>query len=163
MDKNAHKSHHYIPQCYLKNFSENGICLFVYNKDYSKSYVQAINKTCCIKDFYTLPKIYCENQLEPLFLECEYFAKEIEPKYSVLLNKILAKEREWMLNRSNNIKVLSSEEKFEFANYLTIQWYTRQKWNFEWNLQGLLGVYCGTDCDTGYGSKMLQIERCKER
>ena len=88
MDKNAHKSHHYIPQCYLKNFSENGICLFVYNKDYSKSYVQAINKTCCIKDFYTLPKIYCENQLEPLFLECEYFAKEIEPKYSVLLNKI---------------------------------------------------------------------------
>lgn len=123
MDKNAHKSHHYIPQCYLKNFSENGICLFVYNKDYSKSYVQAINKTCCIKDFYTLPKIYCENQLEPLFLECEYFAKEIEPKYSVLLNKILAKEIEWMLNRSNNIKVLSSEEKFEFANYLTIQWF----------------------------------------
>ena len=38
-----------------------------------------------------------------------------------------------------------------------------KKWNFEWNLQGLLGVYCGTDCDTGYGSKMLQIERCKER
>ena len=25
------------------------------------------------------------------------------------------------------------------------------------------GVYCKTDCDTGYGSKMLQIERCKER
>lgn len=71
MDKNAHKSHHYIPQCYLKNFSENGTYLFVYNKDNSKSYVQAINKTCCIKDFYTLPKTYCENQLEPLFLECE--------------------------------------------------------------------------------------------
>ena len=30
-----------------------------------------------------------------------------------------------MLNRSNNIKVLSSEEKFEFANYLTIQWFRR--------------------------------------
>mgnify|MGYP007087771683 CR=1 FL=1 len=36
MDKNAHKSHHYIPQCYLNNFYEKGIFLFVNIKDYYK-------------------------------------------------------------------------------------------------------------------------------
>lgn len=123
MDKNnkAHKAHHYIPQCYLKNFSSNGKFLWIYDKSISKIYQQAIDKTCCINDFYTLPPDSDQNT-DRLFLECEFFAKNVEPQYNSLLKKIVEKYNKWVQTKAEET-VLSPKEKYEFANYLTIQWF----------------------------------------
>lgn len=123
MSKNpkAHRAHHYIPQCYLRNFSSNGKFLWIYDKSISKTYQQAIDKTCCLQDFYTLPEPM-DQKADKLFLECEFFAKNVEPYYNSLLNRIVGKSKEWKENETEEI-VLSPEEKYEFANYFTIQWF----------------------------------------
>lgn len=120
MGKN-NRAHHFIPQCYLKNFSSNGKFLWIYDKNNTKIYQQAIDKTCCINDFYTLPKS-TDKCIDELFLECEFFAKNVEPQYNFLLKKIIEKYNGWLIPKFKDA-ILSPEEKYEFANYLTIQWF----------------------------------------
>jgi type III restriction enzyme len=58
MRKRANIKHHFMPQCYLRNFSnsENGI--HTYDKIISKPYYAAIDNCCEIDDFYRLSKDY---------------------------------------------------------------------------------------------------------
>lgn len=128
MEKNEkhHIRQHFIPQCYLKNFSENGEKLFTFDKIQNKSYVSSINRICCIDDFYTLPEgsidKYTDERKNQLYIEYDFFAKEIEPKYSKLLQKIIKGKDDW-IKKKNNSTLFSVEEKFEFAYYLALQWY----------------------------------------
>lgn len=53
---------HYIPQCYLRNFSVDKKSIHVYDKKLSISYRMAINKCCCQKDLYLIDEASIENQ-----------------------------------------------------------------------------------------------------
>lgn len=76
------KSHniyqHYIPQCYLRQFSpddKNKRFLYAYSKRNSKSFKIAISKVCGINNFYDLSDEYLakdsEQELNRLSLESD--------------------------------------------------------------------------------------------
>ena len=86
----CHKRHHYVPVCYLKNFTLDGEIAWIYNKGVSKSYPKNINDIFVLENFYTideslLPKEHTE-EVNPLSLELNYFARDIESQYTQFLN-----------------------------------------------------------------------------
>lgn len=97
MKGEKHKSHHYVPQCYLRNFTSNNKSLWVYNKSKidKNIYQQAISNICCKDDFYSLDGI--EN--DKLLIEKEYFSSNIEPLFSALLKNIIDKGYEYLKNK----------------------------------------------------------------
>ncbi|MCR2031443.1 DUF4238 domain-containing protein [Alistipes timonensis] len=117
---------HYIPQCYLRNFSVDKKSIHVYDKKLSKSYRMAINKCCCQKDLYLINEASIENQdnkmVTPLFFESNYFAAFIEPQYSRLLKKII-QAQELYRSTKVNTPIFSFDEKISFAYLLGVQWY----------------------------------------
>ena len=92
-----HVKQHYIPQCYLKNFSENEKFVFVCSKkNIKKGYPQAISKTACLDYFYAIPEKYIEKELLPEvdsnFIENKILAETVENLYSDLLFSPQVKE-----------------------------------------------------------------------
>lgn len=126
MGKKEHKRHHYIPQCYLRNFSLDGHSLWTYDKVKSEKYTypSAIDNICCIEEFYTLPigcvNMYDEERKNQLFIECDFFAENIESQYCSMLQKIISNKEMWIDNPEQ--LAITKEEKKEFASYITIQW-----------------------------------------
>lgn len=124
MGKKEHKRHHYIPQCYLKNFSPDGKSLWTYDKLNSKSYSSAIDNICCIDEFYTLPdgciKKYTDERKNQLYIECDFFAENKESQYVQMLKKIITNKDIW-INDSEQLAI-TKEEKNELASYIAIQW-----------------------------------------
>lgn len=120
MKGESNKRHHYVPQCYLKNFTSNGKSLWVYNKLKSdnKIYQQAISNICCKDDFYSLEGL-CSDKL---LIEKEYFSKNIEPLFSSMLANIIDKGSKY-IESSISERILTSDEKFQFAYLLAIQWF----------------------------------------
>lgn len=120
MKGESNKRHHYVPQCYLNNFTSNGKSLWVYNKLKSdnKIYQQAISNICCKDDFYSLEGL-CSDKL---LIEKEYFSKNIEPLFSSMLKNIIDKGLK-LEESSISERILTSDEKFQFAYLLAIQWF----------------------------------------
>lgn len=83
------KRHHYVPKCYLKNFSEDGIQIFTHiiNSNREPKLI-SINDVCVEKDFYTLPKEYQELGLKKDLIETEFFCERIEPRFSKSISLI---------------------------------------------------------------------------
>ena len=106
-----HVRQHFIPQCYLRNFSENEKFVFVYSKtNKNKGYPQSIAKTACQDYFYAIPDKYLNRESSPdidsNFIEKKVLAENIESLYSKLLNKILQAASAWNV----------TEEKKEILN-----------------------------------------------
>ena len=90
--RKEHTRHHYIPQCYLRNFTEDGKCVWVYDKARSKSYHTAISSICYKDDFYKIEKEslpQTNEKINELTIETEFFAIGIEKYYSQLLCEII--------------------------------------------------------------------------
>ena len=120
MKGEKNKKQHFVPQCYLKNFSLNRKSLWVYNKSKNNNniYQQSVSNICCKDDFYSLTEI-CR---EKLFLEKDYFANDIEPLLSNKLKHIIEKGSEYIINKVSS-EIFTSDEKYEFAYLLAIQWF----------------------------------------
>jgi hypothetical protein len=122
MSKQANKNHHYIPQCYLRNFSSNKTSIWAYDKIKSNSYPTAIDSVCCLEEFFTLPQgsidVYDDERKNQLYLECDYFANNIEPAYGRMLSEITSNKEKWLKNNSE----LAISNKYEFAKLTAIQW-----------------------------------------
>ena len=79
--RKEHTRHHYIPQCYLRNFTEDGKCVWVYDKARSKSYHTAISSICYKDDFYKIEKEslpQTDEKINGLTIETVFFARGIE-------------------------------------------------------------------------------------
>ena len=62
-----HKRHHYVPVCYLKQFTyEKGSITHIYDKKTDKIFPQNIKDICCKDYFYRLSNEYLESQNEDL-------------------------------------------------------------------------------------------------
>lgn len=127
MAKKEHRKHHYVPQCYLRNFSSDGRSIWTYDKIKSDNniYSSAIDNICFIDEFYTLPegrmKEYRQERKNQLYIECDYFANSIEPQYDNMLKKIISNKDRWIDNPEQ--LALSEEEKKAFASNIAIQWF----------------------------------------
>lgn len=78
------KRQHYVPVCYLKNFSEDGIRVHAFLKKHNLNKLIGIHDLCCEKDFYTIDSEFVASGKDKLELENEYWAKEERALIEVL-------------------------------------------------------------------------------
>lgn len=135
MESRENRKQHYIPQCYLRNFSPNNKNIFIYDKIEKKSFRNKIENIAYIDYFYELPEKYIENLNEISFgkkyYEKEFFGNNIEKHYSRLLEKINVKAKLWISNY-NTDKIITAQEKEIFSQLIAIQYLRmpniRDKW-----------------------------------
>lgn len=121
----SNKKHHYIPQCYLRNFSYNGTKLHTYDKVSSKIYAQNISDTCQIVDFYKLSDRYIQDNPDAkgqeLVIECDYFANYIEPSYVKTINEIINVKNRCVKEHKSGLIGISINDKKAIAKHIAIQ------------------------------------------
>lgn len=121
-----HVRQHFIPQCYLKNFSENEKFVFVYSKtNINKGYPQSIAKTAYQDNFYAIPEKYLNREfsvdIDRNFIEKIILAENIESLHSELLNKIIQAASIWT-NSKETIEIFNTKERDLFAALIAIQY-----------------------------------------
>jgi len=122
-----HKSNikqHFLPQCYLKNFSPNGKNIYIYDKGEKKSFRNSIDNIGYLNYFYDIPLKYIKNKRElpydTKFYEKGFFAENVEKTYSKILEKINQKADDWILTQKQE-EILNLEEREIFAQLMAIQ------------------------------------------
>lgn len=123
MKKQPQTNQHYIPQCYFRNFSSSNKSIYVYDKKLSKSFSTAIDERCCNDDYYSLLAKNVDTDKskreKELIIEKDFLADYIEPKFDILLKRIISNKDEWI--EGNNISAISDEEKQELSALIAIQ------------------------------------------
>lgn len=111
----ANKYQHFIPQCYLRNFTdkEGDSFLYCYDKKASKVHTIPIAKICGEEDLYSIGKDFVSEELDKLSIEKDYFSKNIEPEYSRIIKEIVSCQQ--------RAEIISKELKIEFAKFIVIQ------------------------------------------
>lgn len=120
-----HTRQHFIPQCYLSNFSFEGKKIWVYNKTRSKSYQTTIDQICYIKDFYSikdnnLAKV-SQGKISRLSIEKSFFADNIEPEFSVILKSFITSIDDYIENYSHKPLIIEEGMKSLLSLHITIQ------------------------------------------
>lgn len=126
-----HIKHHYIPQCYLKYFGHSkknsrecnsGHFLYALNVKSLSSYTTSIDNVCQIKNFYRLTEetVSKDAKLNPLTLEIEILAQQIESQYSKILESLYEK-KEQFLNKIEDVFPMSKNDKQKIAEFIAIQ------------------------------------------
>ena len=125
MGNKENRKQHYLPQCYLKNFSPNNKNIFIYDKIERKPFRNTVEKVAYKDYFYELPEKYFENISEipfgTQFYEKEFFANNIENQYNIILKKIINKGNLWLEDKIIN-KIITQTEKEIFAQLIAIQY-----------------------------------------
>ena len=121
-----HVKQHFIPQCYLRNFSENEKFVFVYSKtNKNKGYAQSIDKTAYKDYFYAIPEKYLNKALstniDSNFIEKKILAEKVETLYSELLKKILKSASAYNAHDEKE-EVFNTKERDLFAALIAIQY-----------------------------------------
>ena len=126
MDGRANIKHHFIPQCYLRKFSNTEKSIWTYDKINSKIYNSAIDNVCCIDNFYKLSEKYLRNNPQDvdkaLTIECDYFSYYIEPEYNMLINKLISNKDTWLIDKTKD-KAFSKDQKKAFSRHIVIQYF----------------------------------------
>jgi hypothetical protein len=115
---------HFVPQCYLRGFSNNGKGIFTYNKSLEKSFQIGIKDACQIDDFYKIHRKFVDEkereQFEENFYEMTFFAKHIEIEYNKQLSLVKHLLSEW-INNPHDRPALDNITRDLLAGYLGIQ------------------------------------------
>lgn len=119
---------HYIPRCYLKQFSDNPKSIYTYDKINSKAYSASLMSVCCDDDIYSLSDAFVKESNEKsgghinnLSIEKDHFAHFVEPEFSKLLREIDLIKSEWMSGKEQYH--LLFVEKREIAFHLVTQFF----------------------------------------
>ncbi|WP_419210896.1 DUF4238 domain-containing protein [Maribacter sp. X9] len=124
MNKDTHIKQHYIPQCYLRNFSPNGKFINIYDKIVSKSFSNSLDSIADFDYFYEIPKKYLSEKFNipygTKYFEKAFFAEHIEKIYAQILDKIVHKANCWIKTKER-IEILTKNEKEELAQLIAIQ------------------------------------------
>ncbi len=125
MKKRENKIQHFVPQCYLRNFSPNDIYVFIYDKIEKKSFRNSVDKIAYEDFFYELPEKFIQNISElpfgTKFYEKEFFANNVESLFSKLLEKIVNTGRLWS-EKEYSFEIFNNEDKSLFAQLIAIQY-----------------------------------------
>lgn len=68
---NAPKLHHYVPQFYLRRFTDSSGCLWLWDRDQDRAFRARPNSIAAEKDFYYLAKLV-EHGHDPLTMEKQF-------------------------------------------------------------------------------------------
>lgn len=126
------KRHHYIPECYLTNFSIDGKGVWVYNIKDKEPYITSIDKIFQKKHWYRIPEeLIPENAkdlINPLSIEKEFFADQIESQFHDYLKSIVANIDDILKDTSifQNCQ-LHEDYVDEFAMQIAIQYFRTPK------------------------------------
>lgn len=113
------KNQHLVPKCYLKNFTNDGRKLWLFDKKISKSLPSNINDIATGRYFYDIPKDYLAEGADVQALE-KIFSK-IEGDYSSFLKRFLKNiQASFLLSPNRNIN-LNDFDKHEMSFYLALQ------------------------------------------
>lgn len=119
-----HRKHHYVPVCYLKNFTyDSNSSVHVFLKQTGEQFSKKVSEICFINNFYRLSEDYINQQedksVDELSLEL-YFATQIESEYNQLLELLTKEADNAFKNGCTRIK-LSKNTKFALARNIAIQ------------------------------------------
>lgn len=119
---------HYIPRCYLRQFSNNKKSIYTYDKQHSKKYNASLMSVCCEDDIYTFSEEFVKRNKEEgnctinrLSIETDHFAHTVEPLYIQLLNQINKIKEEWVTGKDHY--TLNFYEKKELALHIVTQYF----------------------------------------
>jgi len=119
---------HYIPRCYLRQFSNNKKSIYTYDKQHSKKYNASLMSVCCEDDIYTFSEEFVKRNKEEgnctinrLSIETDHFAHTVEPLYIQLLNQINEIKEEWVTGKDHY--TLNFYEKKELALHIVTQYF----------------------------------------
>lgn len=119
-----YRNHHFIPECYLTNFTEDGKGIWVYDKKNGKTFQQSISNIFFKKDFYRINEDdipdNLKGEINPLSLEKDYFANEIESKYNDYLKFLIPRIDELIANGLRNV-CMPEEDIQAIALFLVFQ------------------------------------------
>ncbi|WKX77099.1 DUF4238 domain-containing protein [Zobellia laminariae] len=124
MSKEPNTKQHYIPECYLKNFSPNLKFVYIYDKKVSKSFPNSLNSIANYDFFYDIPEKYYSKELKPKYgskhFEKAFFAEHVEKLYNQSLENIINKSNNY-IEKPKHTEVLTNEEKEILAQLIAIQ------------------------------------------
>ena len=87
-----YRRNHYIPECYLKGFSDNENIVWIYNKKNSKSYPKSVSDIFYKKDFYLIDENLIPEEGKDMInyksIEYDFFAEQIENQYADFLRRV---------------------------------------------------------------------------
>lgn len=119
-----YRNHHFIPECYLTNFTEDGKGILVYDKKNHKTFQQSISNIFFKKDFYRINEEDIPNTLKdeinPLSLEKDFFANEIESNYNDFLKSLIPQIDE-LIEKDIRNAYLSEENIHAISLFLVLQ------------------------------------------
>lgn len=105
------KNQHFVPRCYLKNFSRDHNQIFVYDKILKKDFSSSISKVATTKYFYDWEEIDIIDGKQHI----ESALGIIEDKTSIMLNKLIERIE------SDNFKGFEQEEKSVISKFIFYQ------------------------------------------
>lgn len=113
--------HHFIPQCYLKNFSTDKKHIHIYSKHKMNNFEGKIKETAGENYFYKIPEKFIPGINTTIFhsnfFEQDFFANNIESLFGPILRTINSS-----LGNNTNMAVLSREDKEIFAALIAVQY-----------------------------------------
>lgn len=132
-----HKKHHYVPQTYLKQFAHtNGkvdnptYFLNACNRKAAKPYQVNVEDICQIPHFYRISEEYLaespNDNLNPLSLEVEHFAKYVETNFTSILEEIHKRKERCVQFGANTFPMLEND-KYLLAEQIIIQFLRHPK------------------------------------
>lgn len=133
----SHKNHHYVPRIYLRQFAHsNGkvenptYFLNAYNRKSSKPFHVSVEKICRIPHFYRISDEYIADNLEknlnPLFLEVEYFAEYVETNLTSILEETRCRKED-CIQREKDVFPMVKNDKYLLAEQIVIQFLRHPK------------------------------------
>lgn len=141
MNKETHIYQHYIPECYLKNFTLDNKSIFVYRKNNNgKIFSKSISNIAGKKRLYDVDERFLLEEFKGKnkFIEIEIFANCFEPILSKLLEKLKKLRQNLDKNKIQN-NVLNKIERDYFAELIAVQYirhpnFIENYWNFYKNM-----------------------------
>ena len=124
----AKEKHHYIPVCYLTNFSEDGKGIWVYNKEKQPPYQTSIYDIFKIKNLYKLEENLIPEQYKDVLnsktFEYDFFARSLENQFSNFLNVLNATFTDDYLDKIASYDSIADDYFFEHITFqMVIQFF----------------------------------------
>jgi hypothetical protein len=115
------KNQHYVPQSYLKHFSNNDQ-IWVFDKETKKSFKTNVKNIASEKEFYDLPDITVEHSnglFDKQVIE-KHFSQNIEGDFKKLLDRI--RVRFVMSHKPENSIAIEDETKIQLSYHIALQY-----------------------------------------
>jgi hypothetical protein len=129
MAENMAKKQHYVPEFYIKGFSDNGKSIYVFDKERGKIYEKNVREVCTKRHIYENP--VGDSEVEERFFlpnDIEDRHARLESDFAMMLRRVKREYSLAVLEMKN--PALSNQDK-ELLIRMVANFLTRNKWTLE--------------------------------